>query len=166
MRFRQAVAVTVISALGAGCATVDRGAYQRIAVDSEPAGAIVGVDCGSAPHHAKQTTPTVVKVQRKAERCSLFISKDGYEPQRLELRRHLAPDPSNFGVAGAGVWMLDGACCNDSFEVALSIGAIAGGLILGGIGSGIDAASGAMYEQTPDDVFVQLEPEEESAMGE
>lgn len=157
---RKILSIALVASMTTACATIDHGAYQRIPVRSEPAGASVGVDCGSAPHHAKTLTPTVVSVPRAPEKCRLLISKDGFESQVVELQHHRARGIGrNFGVAGAGVDVVaDAGCCYGDLETAIGVMTIFGGLIIGGIGTGIDAATGAMYERTPGAVAVHLEP--------
>jgi hypothetical protein len=126
----------------AACATVQHGPVQRIAVDSEPAGAVVYTeDCG--PGSTKEVrTPGVVWVSRRAERCALTITAPGYELQRVELTRAIADEfLENIDFLDADSFFITG--------------------FLAGAGFGVDAITGALFEQQPNDVFVSLVPFEE-----
>lgn len=80
----------LISVFGlTGCASVAHGGYQQVSVVSSPAGAAVVADCGRGPKDAGET-PAVVKVSRKAERCLITVSKEGYADETVVLKRHLS----------------------------------------------------------------------------
>jgi len=133
----------------AACATVQHGPVQRIAVDSEPAGAVVYTeDCG--PGSTKEVrTPGVIWVSRRAERCALTFTAPGYELERVELTRAIAEEYlENLDLLD----LCADATCDDFFFI---------GGFLAGAGFGVDALTGALFEQQPNDVFVSLVPFEE-----
>lgn len=148
---RQLIAIGLMLTLTA-CATVQHGPVQRIHVDSEPQDALVSTsDCG--PGATKQVrTPGVVWVSRRAERCTLTFLSRGHYTERVTLRRELAQE--FFDNAGVAAEM----CCSHSDDWL-------GWLLLGGLFAGtgfaVDTATGALYQQHPSKVFVNLEPVEE-----
>jgi hypothetical protein len=136
--------------LGA-CATVQHGPVQRIRVDSDPAGAKVRTErCG--PGATKEVrTPGVVWVSRRAERCTLTFTADGYVGKRVVLTRVLAEE------------FLENA---EALDVCLELDCDGGEwLVLGGLiagtGFGVDAITGALYQQQPSDLYVNLPLHEE-----
>lgn len=140
--------LAVLAMMFAACATVQHGPVQRIHVDSEPSDAVVRTELCGPGATKKVRTPGVVWVSRRAERCTLTFSAPGYEAERVMLRRELAQeflDNAEFlDVCGGNV--LD---CDD--ELLFLVGGT-----LAGAGFGIDAITGALFEQHPDDVFVSL----------
>ena len=126
----------------AACATVQHGPVQRIPVDSEPAGAVVYTeDCGPGSTREART-PGVIWVSRRAERCALTFTAPGYELERVVLTREIAEEFLE------NIDFLDA----DSFFI---------GGFLTGAGFGVDALTGALFEQQPNHVFVSLAPFEE-----
>ena len=132
------------------CATVQHGPMQRIHVESDPPEAIVRTElCG--PGSTKETkTPGVVWVSRRAERCTLTIVAPYYEAATVVLARAIAPefyenlelvDPLDVPAGDWSYFLLGG--------------------FLAGTGFGVDAATGALFEQQPNEVFVSLEPLEQ-----
>ena len=88
---RQLLAIVLMFTLTA-CATVQHGPVQRIAVDSEPQGALVRTaHCG--PGATKEVrTPGEIWVSRRAEHCTLtFTARDHYAEQ-VTLHRELAEE--------------------------------------------------------------------------
>lgn len=159
MIMKLTVLALTIGVLTASCASVKHGTMQRIPVQTEPAGARVGIDCGDAPRRAGELTPTVITVPRKADTCRLRLTKPGYEPEIVELRRVTSPAVyGNLNAAGAGVEVLvDSICCDD---VAAAVGAftLVTGAVVGGFGFAVDHATGAMYQHIPTHVAVELTP--------
>jgi hypothetical protein len=148
---KRLVAVVVMFTLTA-CATVQHGPVQRIAVDSEPQGAIVRTtDCG--PGSTKEArTPDVVWVSRRAERCTLRFSAPGHYAETVMLSRKVADEfLENIDIAAE-------VCCwgPGDFLPWLFLGGL-----FAGTGFAVDGATGAMYEQEPNEVFVELEPASE-----
>ena len=133
----------------AACATVQHGPVQRIQVDSDPAGTVVRTDkCG--PGSTKEVrTPGTVWVSRRAERCTLTFTADGYVGKRVPLTRVIAEE---FLENLEAFRVCDGVDCDDPWGFFLL-----GGLVAG-TGFGVDTITGALYEQQPHEVFVTLEP--------
>lgn len=132
------------------CATVVHGPMQRIRVESDPPEAVVRTElCG--PGSTKETTtPAVVWVSRRAERCTLTIVAPYYEEAKVVLTRAIAPE--FFGNLELAAETLDGSAGWGYF--------LLGGLVAG-TGFGVDAVTGALFEQQPNRVFVSLEPLEQ-----
>lgn len=129
------------------CATVQHGPMQRIAVDSEPQGVTVQTDdCGVASTRQTQT-PGVVWVSRRADRCALTFTARGYEPQTVTLHRIIA-DEFFENVEAADVFCSGGDCISLDFLLV--------GALFAGTGFAVDAATGALFELEPDDVFVEM----------
>ena len=130
----------------AACATVQHGPVQRIPVDSEPAGAFVYTeDCGPGSTREART-PGVIWVSRRAERCALTFTAPGYALQRVVLTREIAEEfLENIDFLDADSFFITG--------------------FLTGAGFGVDALTGALFEQQPNDVFVSLVPFEELRLG-
>jgi hypothetical protein len=130
------------------CATVQHGPVQRIAVDSEPQGAFVRTaHCG--PGSTKEvTTPGVVWVSRRAEHCTLTFSARDHYAEQVTLERKVAEEFfENADIAAE-------LCCEPDHTLAWFL---LGG-IFAGTGFALDTATGALFEQRPYEVFVNLEP--------
>ena len=154
MAYRPVLFALVLALNLAACATVQHGPVQRISVESEPSGAEVLTTLCGPGSTKKALTPAVVWVSRRAERCTLLVSADGYESERVVLERAVAPESLDnleiFEICGEDV-----VDCTDGWPFFFF-----GGL-LAGTGFGVDAVTGAMFEQQPGDVFVTLQPLEE-----
>jgi hypothetical protein len=107
----------------AGCATVVRGTRQPVSVTSDPPGA----DVIDQPSGTRFVTPATVRMSRR-EYHTLHVTKPGFEPQQLPLRRE----------ASVGFWIAD------AFTL--------------GIGTFVDLMTGAMFHIKPKTVHVVLEP--------
>ena len=139
---KRTLLLTVVALNLAACATVQHGPVQRIPVDSEPAGAVVYTeDCGPGST-TEARTPGVIWVSRRAERCALTFTAPGYQLERVVLSREIAQEFLD------NIDFLDA----DSFFI---------GGFLTGAGFGVDALTGALFEQHPHHVFVSLVPFEE-----
>jgi hypothetical protein len=147
---RTLVLAALALTLGA-CATVQHGPLQRIHVDSEPSGAKVRTAlCG--PGATKEVrTPGAVWVNRRAERCTLTFTADGYIGKRVVLTRVLSEEFLQNAEALDVCLELD---CDQGEWFLL------GGLIAG-TGFGVDAITGALYQQQPSDLYVNLPLHEE-----
>lgn len=147
---RRSIAILMTLALTA-CATVQHGPVQRIAVDSEPQGALVRTSlCG--PGSTKEVrTPGIVWVSRRAERCTLTFSEHDYYPEQVTLQRELSEEFFENADAAAAL------CCDGPGDWSdwFFLGAF-----FAGTGFAVDTATGAMFEQHPHDVFVHLQPRE------
>jgi len=157
--FRRICSFLLACAVCSSCATVSTGRYERIPVTSAPEGAAVAVDCGKAPHHANQKTPTTIVVPRNATPCRVLVRKDGYESTSIDLRRRASADLRNFNVAAAGVDVLGSSCCDDEVTAAIGLVTMVGGVVWGGVGLAVDRATGAMFHHVPQQVSVVLHPE-------
>lgn len=133
------------------CATVQHGPVQRIHVESEPSGAEVLTTLCGPGSTKKALTPAVIWVSRRAERCTLLFSADGYESDRVVLTRAVA-DESLDNLEFFEICAEDVLDCDDAWPFFFF-----GGL-LAGTGFGVDAVTGALFEQQPADVFVRLQP--------
>ncbi|HEX6099900.1 MAG TPA: hypothetical protein VF432_26540 [Thermoanaerobaculia bacterium] len=144
--------LSVLLALNlAACATVQHGPVQRIHVDSEPQDALVRTsDCG--PGSTKEVrTPGVVWVSRRAEHCTLTFAAPGHYTEQITLHRQVAEEFfENVDVAA------EMCCPGDDWLGWFFLGGL-----FAGTGFAVDAATGALYEQHPNDVFMELEPVEE-----
>jgi hypothetical protein len=150
---RTAAFLLALLALNLGaCATVQHGPVQRIQVDSDPAGVVVRTEkCG--PGSTRETrTPGVVWVSRRAERCSITFTADGYVGRRVPLSRVIAEE---FMENLEALNVCSGVDCDDAWGFFLLGGFFAGA------GFGVDAITGALYEQQPHEVVVTLDPREE-----
>lgn len=148
MNLRIVVAVIILSQ---GCATVRNGRHQEISVATDPPGASVEIRCG-APQPVK-VTPTTVRLPRRVEPCSLLLTHSGFRPETVVFDSR----PSgwvwgNFSgpVAGGAVGATRQS--DQAFIDFLS------GALLGGVGFGVDALTGAMWQLEPTRVELTLTP--------
>ncbi len=143
------------------CATMVNGRYQDVKVDSYPAGAAIAVDCGKASHDGG-TTPTTLRLPRRAEACTLKLSKAGYREREFVFERQLSRAVSANTVAAAPVAVVTAvAGAIVASELALSDDVIGFGwdvgLTLGSApGRQIDKQTGGAYKWVPGDVFIVL----------
>jgi len=138
------------------------GRSQEVPIDSFPAGAQVEVMCGDAPKDGG-TTPTVVKLPRAADHCTIRLLKECYKERYVDFGRV----PSNASLVNAvpGVLLgtmgaLIGAFSNpDDMDEGWKIGYALGHTP----GQAIDEHTGGAYKLEPKKVFVVLtrEPEPE-----
>jgi hypothetical protein len=142
----------------AACATVNHGPMQRIHVGSDPAGASVDLrDCGAGSTKTAKT-PATVWVSRRATRCTLTFAADGYRPRTARLERRVADASANNFDMATELCEDDASNCNSLTDLFI-VGAVAGVLV--GSGLGIDAATGARWQQVPSRVDMTLQPEED-----
>lgn len=145
---RHIILALTLLAMTARCATVQQGPLQRIHVDSEPAGAAVKKEAGcGGPRMEPTRTPVTVWVSRRATTCRLSVWRQGYDREIVPLTRKLSD-------------AVDG-----NFDPLNSAETLNEGLFLGlfsAAGLGIDALSGAMWEQVPSKLFVTLSRTPES----
>lgn len=134
-----------------GCATVHNGRHQEISVVSDPAGAEVEVRCGKAQPAA--VTPATIRLPRRVEPCSLTLTRPGFHPETVVFDS----SPSgwvwaNFAapLAGGTIGATRGS---DQAFLDFLVGAL-----LGGVGIGIDALTGAMWHLEPAMVERKLVP--------
>ena len=154
--------------LSARCATMVNHSTERIPVQSDPAGAVVTIDCGSAPMYGG-VTPTTITVPRIAQPCSLTVAKDGYEVQTVNFQRQRSRVMAANNVPGVVAGTIFSAMAtlflwNSSDDFELPELAFEGGQIFGSApGNAIDRRSGAGWKQVPGDVFVRLVKADESS---
>lgn len=155
----------VLAVLLAGCATVINDQRETIAVRSEPAGAVVTVDCGSSPMYGG-LTPASIIIERTAEPCAFTIAKEGFGEQHVELTRQMSGAMRGNKVAGmitgSVFWVVGLLAASDSGWID-PFDAAEGGWEIGSAigeapGNAIDRKTGAAYKHTPSKVFVKLEP--------
>jgi hypothetical protein len=134
-----------------GCATLHNGRHQEIMVVSDPAGADVEVHCGKMQPAA--VTPATVRLPRRVEQCSLILTRAGFQSETVVFES----SPSgwvwtNFAgpIAGGTSGMTRHS---DQAFVDFLVGAF-----VGGVGFGIDALTGAMWELEPARVERKLVP--------
>ena len=138
------------------CATVDHGPMQRIRVDSQPVAAEVRTKSCGPGSTKKAQTPATVWVSRRASRCQISVSAIGYETETFRLQRRLS------GTTLENVRLLDSLCddvvdcdsASDWFGIIMLSAAVTG------TGIGVDALSGAMFEQEPNQIVAGLRPQE------
>ncbi len=135
-----------------GCATVQNGRQQEVPVDSDPAGAAVVIHCGRPQRAA--VTPTTVRLPRRADPCSLTLTRPGFQPETVAFD----------SVPSRWVWA--------NFAAPIAGGAVGAtrqsdqafvdhliGVILGGLGFAVDAVTRAMWELEPAKVERKLVPD-------
>ena len=118
--------VVLIAALAlslSGCATLSRGTMDEVSVISDPVGADVTTSFGS---HC--TTPCSLSVRRD-QVFSLWVAKDGYERQKVDVITRLS---------GAG------------------LAAATENVVTAGLGATVDAATGATLEHIPNPINLTL----------
>jgi len=149
------VLCAAIACLATACATVLKTAQEPIAVDSQPRGADVVIECPDGTR-ARGVTPTRITIPRAAEGCVATISKSGYAPKSVRLDVIFnAPYWSNFALAPGLILgpYSDLGEGNHAAEVAITALGVAG--VAGFI---VDRANGRGYRHTPDEINVILDP--------
>ena len=155
MRTIALLALTV----AAGCATIANDQKEKIPVRSEPAGAVVSVECGSTPVYGG-VTPAVIIIERTADPCAVTVGKEGYGQKTVELERTTSRAVKGNKVPGVMVGALFGVIATlwDASDVTVD-GAYTIGSALGEApGNAIDRKTGAAYKHVPKEVFVTLDP--------
>lgn len=144
---KRGLLIAVLALNLAACATVQHGPMQRIYVESDPPEARVQTEkCGPGSTKTAQT-PGVVWVNRRAEKCTLTISAPQYEPATVVLQRAIADEFLE------NLELVDATCgAGDCYDFGFFL---FGGL-LAGTGFGVDSVTGAMFEQRPNQVWVEL----------
>lgn len=144
-----------------GCATMINGRNEEVPVDSFPSGAKVAVDCGDVPRDGG-ATPARVLLARIAEKCSVTLTKDGYEPKVVTFHREesragvankVAAAPLGFFAAITGYFLgSDNGLADDLAAAGWNAGTAAGAAP----GRAVDKRTGGAYKQVPGEVYVTL----------
>lgn len=134
-----------------GCATVQNGRHQEVRVVTDPAGAGVEVRCGKPQPAA--VTPATVRLPRRVEECSLVLTLAGFQSETVVFEA----SPSrwfwaNFVAPGVG-GTVGATRHSDQAFIDFLIGAL-----VGGVGFGLDALTGAMWQLEPAAVELELTP--------
>jgi len=159
------IALLLLPLALAGCATVVNDQREKIAVRSEPAGAVVTVECGSSPVYGG-VTPAVIIIERTANPCAFTIAKEGYDAKRVELQRQISRATKGNKIPGVVAGSLLGLVAflatleGDVMDpIDAAQGAWEVGNALGEApGNAIDRKTGAAYKHVPGAVFVRLDP--------
>ena len=132
---------------------------EKIPVRSEPAGAVVSVECGTAPVYGG-VTPAVLIIERTADPCEITIAKEGYAAKTVTLERKTSRSVKGNKVPGVMVGALFGLVAMLWDASDATVGSVYGiGSALGEApGNAIDHKSGAAFKHVPGDVFVRLDP--------
>ena len=144
----------------AGCATITNDQKEKVPVRSEPAGAVVSVECGSTPIYGG-VTPAVIIIERTADPCEITVAKEGYTSKKVALERTISRAVQGNKVPGVMVGALFGliALLSDADDATVG-GVYSIGSALGEApGKAIDKKTGAAYKHIPKEVFVRLDPE-------
>jgi len=134
-----------------GCATMHNGRHQEVRVVTDPAGATVDVRCGKL--QPAVLTPATVRLPRRAEECSLFLTLPGFHSETVVFES--GADRWfwwNFAAPAAG-GTIGATRHSDQAFIDFLVGAL-----IGGVGFGVDAMSGAMWEWEPAVVDRKLRP--------
>ena len=148
MNIKTLVAVVIFTQ---GCATVHNGRHQEISVVTDPAGATVDVRCGKLQPAA--VTPTTVRLPRRVEQCSLILTRPGFHSETVVFDLNTSRWVwGNFAAPIVGA-AIGGTRQSDQAFVDFFFGGL-----IGGVGFGVDALTGAMWELEPAKVERKLTP--------
>lgn len=128
MKIAAVVAAVGLSVCTSACATVIRGSSQNFLVKTEPTGAAVKLSTGETC----EATPCTFRRSRK-EAFAVTVSKPGYETQVIDIKHHWSAAGTTTGVIGNAI-------------------------LGGGIGIGVDAATGANQDLDPNPLVVAMKP--------
>lgn len=145
--------VTLLAVFSMGCGTLVHGPKETLFVDSRPAGAEATVAC-NGDVRATGTTPARLVFPRKAEGCTLTVSRPGYRQRTLTLEH---------GFSG---WFWANFAIGPALAAAVRVGQGGGDLSYGEIAAMaspglfflIDHFTGSKHNHSPDEITVALEP--------
>ncbi|HSP13943.1 MAG TPA: hypothetical protein VLV78_04240 [Thermoanaerobaculia bacterium] len=148
------MSVLLVAFLVSSCATVWKGSDETIAVTSQPPGASAIIECKG--FRTQGMTPARLTIPRKANGCSLAVSKDSFVTRAVALDTGFnGPYWGNFaGVAGVGLALGGSFGGADNFVIVSS--ALLGVLGLGGFV--VDRMTGRAFHHMPDEINVTLQP--------
>ena len=151
----------------AGCATLINDQRETIRINSEPAGAVVSVECGSSPVYGG-VTPANILIERTADPCSFTIAKEGYAERRVELERQISRATKGNKAGGVVAGTVFGfvaflASIDSSFLWDDPISAAHDGYQIGAAlgeepANALDRKTGAAYKHAPGKILVRLDP--------
>jgi hypothetical protein len=148
------IALLVLSLIAAGCVT----SRQVVRVYSDPPGAAVRLDCDGVARGSGHT-PGVVALSRRAQECSVTLTRPGYEPRTLVFERIGSPvnrDAIKQGLLIGGLTAIGSTLsAGTSRQRAEALGS---GLVLAGLFVLGDELTGARYHFEPEEVDVRLDP--------
>ena len=99
----------LLLAFSAGCASIGHGRYQQVAINSNPSGATVTVDCGNGAQPGG-TTPATVSLKRNADPCRIHLAKEGYEDSSVVFAKAVSGWIwGNLLFGGIPGWIIDAA---------------------------------------------------------
>jgi hypothetical protein len=146
------VALAMLAVGSGGCAT-SRGGVETIAVESDPAGADVLAQCGTARLTA--VTPGYLLVSRKLPNCAVTIRKDGYSEAHAVLERGVDGwfwvDMAGLPISAAG--MLNTAMADETEKTQGYTIAV-----LGLVPLAVDLATGNFRDHDPKQLKFVLHP--------
>jgi len=178
---RNFILLAIMALYLTGCATVARGTNDKMAVSTQPAGAIVTTDKEtkaskkarrSSPditptYYGCPSTPCEFTVPRRSE-FIMTISKAGYEDVEIGVDSGISKESLNANLAGsAGAGAVTGAAIGVTVA-SLGVGggsavglaaAVTVALPLVAATSIVDGASGALLNVRPNPVVLTLPPE-------
>ena len=160
---KRALLAAAISLSALRCATIANDTTEKIPVRSEPAGAVVSVECGNVPIYGG-VTPTVITVPRAAQPCGITIAKEGYVDARVKFERQFSRAGAANKVAAAPAGVITGllgiflaSAANVDPDVIGRIGYDIGSSAAAIPANKFDEKSGGAYKQVPGEVSVTLE---------
>ena len=152
------IALLALTLAAAGCATMINDQKEKIPIRSEPAGAVVSVECGTTPVYGG-VTPAVLIIERTADPCEVTIAKEGYEAKKVALARTTSRSVKGNKVPGVIVGSLFGLIAllsdneewiDDAYDLGSTLGEAPS--------NAIDGRTGAAFKHVPKEVFVRLDP--------
>ena len=151
----KSVIAMVFLAGSLGCASMGNGRFERIEVESTPAGTDVNVICDGARVDSG-VTPASLRIRRGSTSCEVRLAHDGYESATVPLVRGIAPMYwANLVLAAAIIPAIQ--VNSDGGIGSAAVSAVLGAVSAGGLGGLlIDRNDGAMYRHTPQRVEVTL----------
>ncbi len=147
------IALLTLTLLAAGCVT----SRQVVRVYSDPPGAAVRLECDGVVRGGGHT-PGVVALSRRAQECSVTLTRPGYAPQTIAFERIGSPVSGEAikqglligGLSAVGT-ALSGGTSRQRAE------AVGSGLVLAGLFVLGDEVIGARYHFEPEEVDVRLD---------
>lgn len=122
------VASAMFTLFSLNCASIVHQTTQQVPIKSDPSGAAMTVACGDVNNDPQLVTPAVVTLHRKPDHCSVTLKKEGYADKFIAFNKEMS-------------------------------GLFLGNILIGGIiGFIVDGANGAMWNRTPGEVSVKLDP--------